>query len=71
MAAKLTPFKLKFRFDDPDEVEQFLQGLIVAQSNNSSKYFPQIINAVNGAMTTYRKEKLEGEMTARAEAGMP
>jgi hypothetical protein len=60
----------KITIDDPEEGEEFLKGLIVARSNNSSDYFVDLIDAVNMILEPWRAERLALEMTARAEAGM-
>ena len=65
------PFIIKVRFETPEEADEFLQGCIIAQSNNNSPKWRKFIDGVNAAMISYRKEKLEGEMAARAAAGMP
>jgi hypothetical protein len=60
----------KIRIDDPHEAENFLKGLIVARSNNSSEYFVDMIDAVNLILQPYRAAKLKEEMSERAAAGM-
>ena len=62
---------LKIRIEGGDEAEQFLRGLIVAQSNNSSPLFGELIEAVNFLLEDYKGQLLEEEMAARAKAGMP
>jgi len=64
------PRTFKITIDDPEEAENFLRGLIVARTNNSSEYFVDLIEAVNTIMEPWREQKLEEEMHARAAAGM-
>src|SRR5882672_4834633 len=40
----------KITIDDPEEGEEFLRGLIVARSNNSSAYFVDLIDATNSIL---------------------
>ena len=65
------PVKLTVTLESLDEAEHFLRGLIIAQSNNSSQYFPQLIEGVNTVLEKSRAEELERTMAARREAGMP
>jgi len=60
-----TPFKLSFRFEEPEDAENFLLGVIVARANNSNSKFPKIIDGINTAMEPYRKTRLEQEVAAR------
>lgn len=60
----------RITIDDPEEAENFLRGLIVARTNNSSPYFMELIEAVNAVMEPWRRAKMEEEMQARAAAGM-
>lgn len=62
------PRKLSFTLDSAEEAEHFLRGLVVAQSNNSSELFPQLIEGVNGVLEGYRAAKVLEEVTARDEA---
>jgi hypothetical protein len=62
--------KFSIIIDDPDTAEDFLRGLIVARSNNSSEYFVELIDAVNTILEPYRQKRLEDEMSERAAAGM-
>lgn len=71
MPVKFKPFLLKFEMRDPDEVDEFLRGIILASQNNPSPLFREIIDGINDAMTQYRADKLKAEMDARAAAGMP
>ncbi len=59
------PFALRFRFETPEEAEEFLLGCIIARSNNNSSKWPKIIDGVNEAMTDYRRIKLQREVAAR------
>jgi len=63
--------KISIVIEDPDEAENFLRGLIVARSNNSSEYFVELIDGINTIMTTYRQAIMEENMEARRAAGMP
>lgn len=62
---------IKVRVEDQEEAENFLLGLIVAQTNNSSPLFPQLIEGVNAMLEGAKKDALDEAMAARAEAGMP
>jgi nitrate reductase alpha subunit len=64
------PRKFSITIDDPDEAENFLRGLIVARSNNSSPYFVDLIDAVNAIMESHRGEIMKETMAAREAAGM-
>jgi len=48
--------KLSIILDDPEEAQIFLNGLILAKQNNSSSYFPQLIEGVNAVMEPYYKQ---------------
>lgn len=71
MADGFKPASLRIRIETPEEGELFLRGLIVAQSNNSSELFPQLIEGVNAVLQPWRAERLEQDMEARKAAGMP
>lgn len=64
------PKKFSITVDDPEEAEEFLKGLIVARSNNSSDYFVDLIDAVNAILEPWRAERLAIDMEARTAAGM-
>jgi len=71
--AKFAGFKsrvFRITIDDPEDAEDFLRGLIVARSNNSSEYFVDLIDAVNTILEPWREAKQAEEMKARAQAGM-
>jgi hypothetical protein len=68
---EFAPRKFSITIDNPEEAENFLRGLIVARSNNSSEYFVQMIDAVNKIMEDYRGKKMQADMAARKAAGMP
>lgn len=53
MAAAFKPRKISIILDDPDGCQQFLNGLILAKQNNSSEYFPQLIDGVNAVLEPY------------------
>lgn len=55
------PRKISIILDDPEKAEHFLQGLIVARSNNSSEYFEDLIDGVNEIMQPYRLKRLQEE----------
>lgn len=59
------PFKVSIRIETPEEGENFLRGLIVAQTNNSSDLFPQLVEGVNAGLEGARQEALEAEVAAR------
>jgi hypothetical protein len=68
--AVFKPKKFSIIIDDPDEAENFLRGLIIARSNNSSPLFVEIIDAVNDILLKHRQATLEEAMEARKAAGM-
>jgi hypothetical protein len=64
--AKFKKKILKLEIDDAEEAEIFLQGLIIAQSNNNSEYFPQLIAGVNAILEPYRKNLIQEQTLAAA-----
>jgi nitrate reductase alpha subunit len=68
--AGFKPKTFKIRIDDPEEGENFLRGLIVARSNNSSEYFVDLIDAVNAILQPWRLAQLQEEIDMRSRAGM-
>ena len=54
----------KITIDDPEEAQLFINGLVLAKQNNSSPYFPQLLEAMNVVMEPYwqalMKEKEQG-----------
>lgn len=68
---KFKPFALRFEFHDPEEVDTFLRGVILANQNNNSHLWGEMIDGINNAMVKYREEKLHAELAVRAAAGMP
>lgn len=42
--------KISIILDDPDTAQGLLNGLILAKQNNSSEYFPQLIEGVNAVL---------------------
>jgi nitrate reductase alpha subunit len=66
MAAQFKARKMFITIDDPEEAENFLRGLIVARSNNSSDYFVQLIEGVNLIMEPYRRALIEEGVDAAA-----
>jgi nitrate reductase alpha subunit len=71
VAPVFKPATLKIRLEDPDEAENFLRGLIIARSNNSSEYFVDLIDGVNAVMQDYRGEVLKYQIARRDEANRP
>jgi len=65
------PFALRFEFHDPEEVDIFLRGCILAAQNNNSHLWREVVDGINAGMQDYRAEKLRKELSARAAAGMP
>jgi len=57
--------KLSFIIETPEEGEIFLRGLIIAQSNNSSPLFPQLVEGVNSVLEEYRGAKVLHEIAIR------
>jgi hypothetical protein len=60
----MTTLELKARkfsilIDDYEEAVQFRNGLILARQNNSSAYFPQLIDAVNTILEPYETAMIE------------
>ena len=64
-------FVLKLEFRDPEEVEVFLRGTIVAKQNNSSPLWDDIISRINSSMAKFWEERMNEELGARTAAGMP
>jgi len=69
--AGFKPATLKIRIESLEEGQNFLNGLIVAQSNNSCELFPELIEGVNAVLAGARKAELEEQMEARRAEGMP
>lgn len=65
------PATLRVRIESREEADQFLLGLIVAKTNNSSPIFQDLIDGVNALLEPSRAEELEAQMAARRTAGMP
>ncbi len=65
------PATLKVRVESREDADQFLLGLIVAKTNNSSHIFQDLIDGVNALLEPSRAEELEAQMDARRTAGMP
>jgi hypothetical protein len=70
MTVPFKPRKFSITIDDPDEAQHFLEGLIIAKSNNSSPYFQDLIDAVNSILEPHRKAILDEQLEARRAAGM-
>jgi len=65
LVPKFEPFTVEMEFDDPDDAEHVLLGLIVAQSNNSNEFFPGLIANINEGLEEWRKQKILAEVNAR------
>lgn len=52
---KFRPFSIKIRIDDPEEADVFEAGLILAQSNNNSHLWAELIDGINQAMKPHRQ----------------
>lgn len=50
------PFRMTITIRDPDEAQEFLEGCILAQSNNNSQYFRELIEGLNNGLYDYRQE---------------
>jgi hypothetical protein len=64
--ATLKKRKISIILDDPDEIENFFRGLIIARQNNSSPYFTELIDGVNAVMEPYRMEVIAEQQEARS-----
>jgi nitrate reductase alpha subunit len=62
---RFKPRTFKITIDDPEAGEEFLRGLIVARSNNSSEYFVDLIDAVNSILEPWRAARLNEELAKR------
>jgi hypothetical protein len=65
---KFTKKKLSFLIETPEEGELFLRGLMIAQANNSSPIFPQLIEGVNSVLEEYRAAKVLLDIAVRDKA---
>jgi hypothetical protein len=61
---------IKIRIETPEQGEEFLRGLVVARTNNSSPLFVDLIDGINALLEDYRAARLHEEMSVRAAAGM-
>lgn len=52
------PFLVKVTVRDPEEAQEFLEGCILAQSNNNSHYFRELIEGLNAGLHEYRQEQI-------------
>jgi hypothetical protein len=68
---KFKPFALRFEFHHPEDAEIFLRGCILASQNNNSHLWREVIDGLNDAMQTYRKDRMDYDLDLRAAAGMP
>lgn len=57
--------KIAIVLDDPEEAEQFLRGLILARQNNSSSFFPDLIDSVNAVLEPWREHTLKAQLLQR------
>jgi hypothetical protein len=64
------PVTLKIRIESQEEAENFLLGLIVAKSNNSSPLFQDLVDGTNSVLESAKSAQLEEAMEARRKAGM-
>lgn len=62
------PKKISIIIETAEEGEQFIRGLIIAQSNNSSPLFPTLIEATNGLLQEYRSATIIAQVEARDKA---
>lgn len=65
------PFALRLEFHDPDDAEHFLQGMLVAKTNNSNPTIAEIVDGINEALMPWRQERLLDEVHARAPQPTP
>jgi hypothetical protein len=66
-APKFEPFALTLEFYDPEDAEHFLQGMIVARSNNSNETIVEIIDGINESLAEYRGQKVLHDVRERDE----
>lgn len=59
------PFTVENTFDDPDDAEHILLGLIVARANNSNPFFVDMIEAINEGLQDFRAGRVLAEVEAR------
>lgn len=59
------PFSVEFEFDDPEDAEHILLGLIVARSNNSNPLFVDFIEAINDGLADWRGMRVRREVADR------
>lgn len=65
------PFRLVLEFYDPDDAEHFMQGMLVAKSNNSNETIMEIIDGLNDALVPYRAAKLLRDVSGHAPVAHP
>jgi hypothetical protein len=58
---ELKPRKFSIEIDDYEEAVEFRKGLILAKQNNSSPYFPALIDAVNAILKPYEDALVEAQ----------
>jgi hypothetical protein len=63
-------FAMRIEIDSYEEGENFLRGLIVAKTNNSSELFEDLIDGVNAGLEGARKARLEADEAAKRAAGL-
>jgi hypothetical protein len=53
--SKFKPFRVSITIREPEEFQTFLEGCILAQSNNNSPYWRELIDGMNAATEEYRQ----------------
>lgn len=61
------PKTFKITVDDPEELQEFLRGCILARQNNNSPYFVDLIDACNTLLEPWLAAKQREEMAARGQ----
>jgi hypothetical protein len=56
--ANMKPFAIKVTVRDPEDAQNFLEALILAQQNKESHIISQLIDGVNQGMSAYNKERI-------------
>lgn len=59
--AEFKPFKVSVIVRDPETCQEFLEGLIIAQSNNNSPYWRELIDGINAATYEYNQARIAEE----------
>jgi NAD+--asparagine ADP-ribosyltransferase len=58
---RFKPKTIKLTIDDPEEAEMFIQGLVLAESNNNSQYFKDLLAAMDAIMKPWRRMVIEDQ----------